>query len=118
MVVICAEMSERLTDCSQTWIIEQSLGTIKAVPNDEICRRAFKRGVIGVLTFGGMNLEPVVTKVPVRVCGDSIGEISQSWLIVQLLAIKYDLYGIRLQSRQVDIEVVSRTRRFEKKLKE
>ena len=79
---------------------------------------AFKRGVIGVLTIGGMNLEPVVTKVPVRVCGDSIGKISQSCLIVQLLAIKHDLYRVRLQPRQVDIEVVSRTRRFEKKLKE
>src|SRR5271166_1146444 len=110
MVVICAEMSECLTDCSQAGIIEESLGTIKAVPDNEICGRAFKRGVIGVLTIGRMNLKPVVTKVPVRVCGDSIGKISQSCLIVQWLAIKYDLYRSRFQPRQVDIEVVTRAR--------
>src|SRR5258707_9541895 len=111
-------MSECLTDCSQTGIIEQSLGTIKAVPNNEICGRAFKRGVIRVLTFGGMNLEPVVTKVPVRVCGDSIGKISQSCLIVQWLAIKHNLNRIRLQPRQVDVEVVPRTRGSKEKLNE
>src|SRR6516225_748641 len=69
-------MSECLTDCSQAGIIEQTLAAIKPVPDNEICRRAFKRGVIGLLTFRGMNLEPVVTKVPVRVCGDSNGKIS------------------------------------------
>jgi hypothetical protein len=45
-----------LTDCSQARVIEQILAAIKPVPDNEICRRAFKRGVIGVLTFGGMNL--------------------------------------------------------------